>query len=88
VIPAEIERATYEGALRELSKSGSLQPDVTAGKVYKSVSVTGAVSVTYADEGGVVASQMPTLTVVDTMLSCLLGGGQQGQSMTKWLKRS
>jgi hypothetical protein len=85
----EIERATYEATLRELAQPNSLSPDVTVGRVYKSVSVSGAVSVTYADEGGVVAAQTPTLTVVDNMLSCLLGGGAQaGQSMVKWLKRT
>jgi hypothetical protein len=87
-IPTEIERATYEATLRELSSPNSLSPDVTVGKVYKSVAVSGAVSVTYADEGGVVASQSPTLTIVDSMLSCLLAGGQAGRSMVKWLKRS
>ena len=88
-IPIEIERATYEATLRELANPYSLSPDVTVGQVYKSVSVSGAVSVTYADEGGVVAAQSPTLTVVDNMLSCLLGDtGRAGQSMTKWLKRT
>lgn len=87
-IPTEIERSTYEATLRELANPNSLSPDVTVGRVYKSVSVSGAVSVTYSDEGGVVASQSPTLTVVDNMLSCLLGGGQMGQSMTRWLQRA
>jgi len=87
-VPIEIERATYEAALRELSAPYSLSPDVTAGKVYKSVSVSGAVSVTYAHEGGVVASQRPTLTIVDDMLSCLLSAGQAGRSMVKWLQRT
>src|SRR5262245_8388709 len=88
VIPAEIERATYEAALRELANPGGLSPDVTVGRVYKSVSVSGAVSVTYADEGGVAQSQQPTITIVDNMLACLLGGGQAGRSMTKWLQRA
>jgi hypothetical protein len=88
-IPVEIQRSTYEATLRELAKPGSLSPDVTVGRVQKSVSVSGAVSVTYADEGGVVQSQKPTLTVVDSMLSCLLGGsGEVGRSVTKWLSRA
>jgi len=92
-VPAEIERATYEGTLRELAVPNSLSPDVVAGQVKTSVSVSGAVSVTYATgkDGTVVAGQVPTLTVVDNMLACLLGGaagGAQGRSITKWLKRA
>jgi hypothetical protein len=87
-VPSEIERSTYEAALRELASPGGLSPDVTVGQVKKSVSISGAVSVTYADEGGVVQAQLPTLTVVDNMLSCLLGGAQSGRSVTKWLSRA
>jgi Putative DnaT-like ssDNA binding protein len=90
-IPIEIERSTYEATLRELASPNSLSPDVVAGQVKKSVSISGAVSVDYAvgeGAGGVVSSQQPTLTVVDNMLSCLLAGGQSGQSMTKWLNRA
>lgn len=88
VIPAEIERATYEATLRELAKPGGLQPDVTVGQVKKSVSISGAVSVTYADEGGVVQAQTPTLVIVDNMLACLLSGGKAGRSQTVWLQRA
>ena len=89
VVPKEIEAATYEAALRELATPSYLSPDVITGQIKKSVSVDGAVSVTYADaEGGLVASQTPTLTIVDSMLSCLLGGAVTGRSSVKWLLRS
>lgn len=93
VVPKEITNASYECAMRELSAPGSLSPDVITGQIKKSVSVDGAVSVTYADaeQGGAVASQMPTLTIVDNMLACLLGGagsGVSGRSVTKWLQRT
>jgi hypothetical protein len=48
-IPVELQRATAEAALRELVRPGSLRPDVTPGKLYKSVAISGSVSVTYAD---------------------------------------
>jgi DNA-binding transcriptional regulator YdaS (Cro superfamily) len=48
-IPIELRRATAEAALRELVSPGALRPDVTPGKVLKSVSISGSVSVTYAD---------------------------------------
>lgn len=48
VIPAQVERATYEIALREIRSPGSLYKDWVAGEARTSVSVAGAVSVTYA----------------------------------------
>src|SRR5262245_30981737 len=48
-IPVEWLAANSEVACRELASPGILSPDVTLGRVKKSVSVSGAVSVTYAD---------------------------------------
>lgn len=45
-IPEQVAKATYEAAFRELTKQGSLQVDFTPNK-YKSVSVSGAISVEY-----------------------------------------
>ena len=45
-IPEQVVKATYEAAFRELTKQGSLQVDFTPNK-YKSVSVSGAISVEY-----------------------------------------
>lgn len=47
-IPVEIERATYEVALQQIRQNGSLFKTWIAGKDIKSVSVDGAISVTYA----------------------------------------
>jgi len=48
VIPAQVEQATYEVALRHIVKPGSLNVDWTPGQEKISVAVSGAVSVTYA----------------------------------------
>jgi len=45
--PGEIERATYEAAYREILSPGSLSVDVTMGENIQSVSVAGAVALTY-----------------------------------------
>lgn len=47
-IPAQVERATYEVALRQIKSPGSLNKDWTPGQEKLSVSVSGAVAVTYA----------------------------------------
>lgn len=47
-IPREVESATYEFAIRELVSPGSLHPDVRASERKKSVSVQGAIAVTFA----------------------------------------
>lgn len=46
-VPVEVEYATYEAALRELTTPGYFNPDIIPGKNKKSVSVSGAVSVEY-----------------------------------------
>lgn len=73
-VPVEIERAAAEAAMRELGSPGSLSPDVTTGRVEKSVSVSGAVSVEYAVGRDVVDSQRPILTIIDDILRSLTGG--------------
>ena len=68
-IPREIEEATYEAALRELTP-GFLVPDVIPGKNKKSVSVDGAVSVEYwSDE------QYPVIKKIDQILAPLIASG-------------
>lgn len=71
-VPAEWLDANAEVAIRELASPGALSPDVVTGKIKKSVTVVGAVSVTYADDADLVGSQRPTLTLVDDLLSGLL----------------
>ena len=71
-IPVEIVQATCEAAIRELAAPGALSPDVVMAQTLKSASVDGAVSVTYAGGGGV-DGQRPIATVIDDILSSLIG---------------
>jgi len=88
-VPAEWLSACAEVATRLLLRPGSLSPDVVVGKVKRSVSVSGAVSVTYADDGDIVGSQRPVLTMVEDLLSGLLGDNlQTGRSVVKFLRRA
>jgi hypothetical protein len=71
-VPTEVENATYEATLKEMSNPGVLSVDYTPPR-YKSVSVTGAVSVTYASFAGV--SDLQThFAIVDQILSPILTG--------------
>lgn len=77
-VPVEIVNATCEAALRELVTPGSLAPDyVEAEQV--ATATAGPVSVTFKGTGrsgmstGGVGSVVPILTVVDGILSRLLG---------------
>lgn len=72
-VPREVERATYEAALRELNEPGFLTPDVVPGKNKKSVSVDGAVSVTYWSD-----RQKPIIEKIDMVLAPLLSNAPGG----------
>lgn len=88
-VPSEWLAAFCEAAIRELATPGVLSPDVVVGRVEKSVSVSGAISVTYADEGGVVRSQRPILTLVDDILSGLLSSSTlSGRASVRFLSRA
>lgn len=69
-VPREMEYATYEVALRELAQPGVMNPVLTPGKIIKSVSVDGAVSVTYAGSGAW-QDQLPVLSILEGILSPL-----------------
>jgi hypothetical protein len=71
-IPVEIVNATIEAAVREMAVPGSLNPDVTPGKVKKSASV-GDIAVEYAVGTGSAYEQRPVVGVIDGILSSLLG---------------
>lgn len=76
-VPDEIERATYEAAIRELATPGSLTPDITnAERVTARSESVGSISesVTYAEGGGVEA-QRPILTILDQILARLIVSG-------------
>lgn len=74
--PEQVEWATYEAALQELTKPGSLLPIVTPGKVRKRERVEGAISVEYFPDylsSDLVESLRPVLTKVDAHLQHLVG---------------
>lgn len=72
-VPAEIERATYEAALREIVAPGSLSPDYVASEAIKRQKVD-VLEIEYqaaaTAEGGV--PTRPVLTVVDELVAPLL----------------
>lgn len=71
-IPEEVERATYEAALRELASPGSLSPDFISSEAVTREKV-GPIEVTYADAP--VAGQLPNRPVIpaiDEILAPLL----------------
>jgi len=72
-VPIEVQRATYEAALRELESPGSLQPDFVPATQLKKASVDGAVSVEYVSVVGA-ASAQPIITIVSGILRPILTG--------------
>lgn len=72
-VPPEIENATYEAALREIITPGSLSVDFNATKNIKSVSIDGALSVTYTGATDAYSAQI-VIPAVDSALSKILTG--------------
>jgi hypothetical protein len=70
-VPVEIERATYEIALRELVSPGVMFPTVNRSDRKAAVAVSGAVSVTYAPVQSIDAYR-PVVTIVDAILAPVL----------------
>lgn len=66
-VPAEVEKAAYELALRELEESGSTTPDLDRGGEIKSLQA-GSVGLVYKDS----APATTTFIAVDGLLSGLL----------------
>lgn len=78
-VPYQIERATYEAALRVVQSPDALAADVKSNK-YKSVTIEGAISVDYADAGAAaVQLQMPVLGAI---LSSLFGNSGGSSPMS------
>lgn len=69
-VPREIEYATYEASLREMTTPGCLSRDYTPPR-YKQASVTGAVSVTYSSFDSVRDAQIK-FQKIDEHLSTIL----------------
>ncbi|RAI34534.1 DnaT-like ssDNA-binding protein [Rhodoplanes serenus] len=71
-VPAAIENATYEAALRELAAPGSLSPDFVAAEQVKREKV-GPLETEYRDVTALGAdAARPVVTVIDEMLADLL----------------
>jgi hypothetical protein len=77
VVPAPVEKAAYELALRELTKPGSLAPDVAAGPQKVLTEVKG---VKWSIVDG--ASARATLPIVDGILAEILTHTPTGTSVT------
>lgn len=72
IVPVEVEKATYEAAFRQVENPGSLMVDYTPNK-YKSASVDGAVSVTFAEFYSSADVQL-TIPDIDRILQQLISG--------------
>lgn len=81
IVPREIEQATYEAALRELRRPGSLSVDFTPGKTIRQAAIAGAVSVTYAGGGSMSDTQL-MIPTVDAILSSLIGRRAEGSTLS------
>ena len=78
-VPTEVERATYEAAIRELANPGILFPDLGApGKQIQSASV-GPISVSYTGPMGI-KSVTPIVSIIRGILAPILTG-QGGSSL-------
>jgi len=88
VVPEEVERATYEAALRQLTAPGSLTVDVTLATAIKEVAVEGAVSVKYAGGSGIYDYQL-SIPAADRAIAPVLTGqtaasGLVGSTFRAW----
>lgn len=84
-IPAEVQNATYEAAIRQMATPGSLSADYTPSK-YISAQIDGAVNVTYRKFDSAMDTQT-RLTIVDQILAPLLTGQSAGSSVTGYALR-
>jgi len=84
-IPREIEQATYEAALREAETAGSLSVDFTPSK-YKSVSIDGALSVTYAGQS-YGSEVQPQFARIDEVIAPVLTGNAALSSLSGYAAR-
>lgn len=74
-IPVEIINATCEAALRELADAGSLSPDYIQSQRVVSEQV-GSLSVTYQSTFGGARDARPVLTIIQDILSTLIGSSR------------
>lgn len=72
-VPFEIVEATCEAAVRELATPGAMMPDLERGEQIKSLQA-GSVAIEYGSN----ASAQTTFSLIDGILSGLIGGGNGG----------
>ncbi|WP_024696153.1 DnaT-like ssDNA-binding protein [Pseudomonas syringae] len=70
-IPSEVERSTYEAALRELVTPGSLSPDYIASQTIKREKV-GPLETEYAVGTDAAGSVRPVISIIDEMIAPVL----------------
>jgi len=85
-IPTEVVYATYEAAFREATSLGSLYADYDPQK-YNSVSISGAISVQYAQNLDVNSVQKQ-IQIIEQLLSVLFGNDPGGSSLSGGSYRS
>lgn len=91
-IPVEIQRATFEAALREIMTPGSLAPDIvpvttTGGAVKRIRKQVGPLETeTEYTEGATTGPTEPIFPVIDGLLGGLLGGSSSGGGMVRLLR--
>lgn len=71
-VPAEVKAAHCEAAIREKASPGSLSPDFVAANQVTSEKV-GPIAVTYSDRAMTAEDSRPIATVIDDILSGLIG---------------
>ncbi len=80
-IPVQMERATYEIALRQIVSPGSLFKDWTPGQEKLSVAVVGAVSVTYRGAGTYSDAQVK-IGKIDAILRPIIDSSSRASALS------
>jgi hypothetical protein len=84
-VPAEVKRATFEAALRELASPGSLNPDVTMTDRVKREKVD-VIEVEYSQSTSAEDS-IPIINVIEDILATLIGSSG-GSTQASFFKRT
>jgi hypothetical protein len=85
-VPAEVERATFEAALRELVSPNSLNPDVVMTDRVKSEKVD-VIAVEYAASTQA-SDSIPVVGQIDDILAVLIGGAVSSTTEVSFLERA
>ncbi|MFF3704698.1 DnaT-like ssDNA-binding protein [Pseudomonas qingdaonensis] len=71
-VPREVEQAVYEGALRELVKPGSLNPDYVASKAVKRAKVGPLETEFFGPEDGEAQPNKPVIGIINDILAPIM----------------